>query len=588
MKRVSWAIIVALVISIISFPVSAAETTTYYLDDVIVSIDMPNDWTVYTRSNLEEAAQKDKFGYGNNMRELFTNENWLLCSWDEDYSYELCITMITLEDGNSLNDFPVFSDDLLSDLAASKMNKEDDLQNGIVVTQSDVYQNQHVKYLRKFFSEPFDDTSSFTKYAIEYDTAFHGKYLDLRLTSYSGKIDAAHEKMIQTIVDSIEFEKPSNSSNDLESAPSFEYKDKVTGLSFTVPPGWVTADFNNSEFGFLSAKFASYWEPSRLISFKGYDLLDSLEDYEREVFEQKHISKNELDNSSLTSLWVADYYYEAQSAVSLTSYNGKEYFKIDTTDKRYVQQGSTTYIEPTGLPATYLFRVEQGLAYCFIFNGNDADPYYKDFEQLVSSANYPPIDLAAQQNTSQDDVSNNGQTLTDTQDGSQEITIGNQNKNKSIVLWIAIPSLIVMAAIIGVIVKKKGKSKKEQFNQDGIVSGEDEQPDNSDPLLSNTPVQASNDAEKSDTAERIPNTDSSTFEHVKEEDISIDGVTGSQSGNPCTSAEKSAQAFGEEPSESIEAVMHPPVGFCRKCGARLLGDSLFCSYCGTKVEVVEQ
>ena len=27
----------------------------------------------------------------------------------------------------------------------------------------------------------------------------------------------------------------------------------------------------------------------------------------------------------------------------------------------------------------------------------------------------------------------------------------------------------------------------------------------------------------------------------------------------------------------------PPVSFCRKCGARLLSDSLFCSYCGTKV-----
>lgn len=27
----------------------------------------------------------------------------------------------------------------------------------------------------------------------------------------------------------------------------------------------------------------------------------------------------------------------------------------------------------------------------------------------------------------------------------------------------------------------------------------------------------------------------------------------------------------------------PPVRFCRRCGARLLSDSIFCSYCGTKV-----
>ena len=38
----------------------------------------------------------------------------------------------------------------------------------------------------------------------------------------------------------------------------------------------------------------------------------------------------------------------------------------------------------------------------------------------------------------------------------------------------------------------------------------------------------------------------------------------------------------------IDLPSQPPVRFCRKCGATLLNDSIFCSYCGTKVVEVNR
>ena len=35
--------------------------------------------------------------------------------------------------------------------------------------------------------------------------------------------------------------------------------------------------------------------------------------------------------------------------------------------------------------------------------------------------------------------------------------------------------------------------------------------------------------------------------------------------------------------EAVENAQVKKAFFCRKCGAKLLSDSLFCSYCGTKV-----
>ena len=168
---------------------------------------------------------------------------------------------------------------------------------------------------------------------------------------------------------------------------SFRYTDSVSGMSFVVPENWVeSAMFEEREY--IDAKFTSNLEEGLCIIFTSEDMLSDtfLEEAGISSLEKSLISRRDLDNSLFTKADVAAMYGESPSAVSMAVCGNKEYFVLET------EQVANVYGVSVLVPLTVYVRCENGYMYMFQFNGAKGTTYFKDFENLVKSAEFPIVE----------------------------------------------------------------------------------------------------------------------------------------------------------------------------------------------------
>lgn len=168
---------------------------------------------------------------------------------------------------------------------------------------------------------------------------------------------------------------------------SFRYTDSVSGMSFVVPENWVeSAMFEEREY--IDAKFTSSLDKGLCIIFMSEDMLSEsfLEEAGISSLEKILISRGDLDNSLFTKDDVAAMYGESPSAVSMDVCGNKEYFVLET------EQVANVYGVSVLVPLTVYVRCENGYMYMFQFNGAKGTTYFKDFENLVKSAEFPIVE----------------------------------------------------------------------------------------------------------------------------------------------------------------------------------------------------
>ncbi len=243
----------------------------FVMDEFGFSLAFPESWTVLTRDVPEDDPRLALLGLPKaEMLRYFESAGIYADALDGDFGSE---TVVTVFD-SPLDDYAAMSDASLLLLPA--LLGEGLAAAGVEVTDSSVLETDVTKFLRFDFSRVQD---GMTVYGIMLNTVFDGHGVNITMTGYAGALSPEREAALLEIAGS--FALPGR-----EAAPSgdgserFVYRDDAAGFEFTVPAGWVQADFS-TEREHLTAKFVSLDQRGLSILYAGYDLWSSLSELDR-------------------------------------------------------------------------------------------------------------------------------------------------------------------------------------------------------------------------------------------------------------------------------------------------------------------
>ena len=342
---------------------------TYKLTDVGIDITIPSDYVVFTRNVKADDPNLAAYGLTqNDLLSIMKNGNFYLDMWDKNVTFEIVVTMID----SPLSDFSSVSDTMLTTLSSAVVPEYE--AAGVSVESYEIYHHKQTKFVKIYQSFEQDND---TLYGLQYHTVNDGKAINVTMTSYSGKIDDTKEEIIKSIVDTVKFDKEPEKPKAVNNTPSFRHIDPDTKCEFTVPANWSQEAFS-SEKQFLDAKFSSNMEDGLLIMYGSTDIWSEMSSSEK-----KGYSRSDIDNDFFSISDIAQMMGVYSSRVSDTIFAGKGYFKVVN------EYSSSDYGVTLKTTMTSFIRIENGYLYMFQFGGDSTSPYYKDFEELLKSVNYP-------------------------------------------------------------------------------------------------------------------------------------------------------------------------------------------------------
>lgn len=357
--------ILCFLISIMVIPVFATGTDTYKLDELDMSISMPSDYVVFTRDIDANDPNLGLYGLTkDDLSSLLTSRKIYLNAWDQDINFEILVTM----DDSPLEDFNLFGDTALSIIATSFDAEYEEY--GMTIIKTEIYQHSQAKFLKTYVNMP--DESGMV-YGLQYYTVYANKAINITMRSYSGKLDTIKENTIQGIVDSAKFgTEPHVATSTAIPTEPFQYTDPKTGVSFTVPSNWSEKPIGEDLKDF-DAKFALNNDEIMCIYYNNIDLWAAMTPSEKIRF-----SRADIDNFYFQN--IADI-YGMDNAWKVT-YNDHDFYCVEftNTDNSFGVNLSVT--------TTQMGYVKDGYLYIFQFVGVSDNPYYKDFEALLSSVKF--------------------------------------------------------------------------------------------------------------------------------------------------------------------------------------------------------
>ncbi len=364
-----------------------AEAAAYDLEELGFSIEIPDQFYVFTRETPADDPGYEACGLEKgSMDDLMEEGNIYLnaLAWP-DFEYEIVVTKISSE----LNDFRNLSDSLLKTMAS---NFETGFANvGQTFIGAELYNHPQAKFIKVHASQELNGSEV---YRLQYYTVYDKQAINITFHSYTGSWEEKYEELLKAVVDSMDFWRVE------EKSDPFPYTYAKTGLQFTVPAGWKEKPLSK-ERDFLVAKFVPAEEG-------GDSILFGCADYwaEMPAEEKRGYTRAELDNSLLTELrkelsleeFAALFCGEGVQVekISAVSYGGQEYTKVDQTET------VSAYGIEISVAMTSLLRVENGYLYSFQFSGTDTSWYYSDFETLLNSVSYPPVPSPPSRSSSDD------------------------------------------------------------------------------------------------------------------------------------------------------------------------------------------
>ncbi|MDY3219852.1 MAG: zinc ribbon domain-containing protein [Candidatus Fimivivens sp.] len=354
-----------------------AANTTYELEELGMSIELPSNHVVFTRDIKANDPNLSAYGLTKDgMSSLMLERNIYLNAWDEDVNYEIIVTMVD----SPFEDYNQFSNTTLNGFASALETEYASM--GITFIRSELYQHSQAKFVKIYISQP---NNGDTAYGLQYHTVYNGKAINITLQSYSGEIDSSREASIQKIVDTIRFDTKPQFSAPPAQTKAFTYTDKDSGMTFTVPANWIESPMNEDR-EYIDVKFTSNLEEGLCIIFSSQDVYE-LEDFKAELSatEQLLLTRDVIGNDIFTKADIAEMYGCKEKDVLMVTYGDKEYYTAE------VIKTDTSYGIPISVPMVYLLRCENGYMYMFQFNGTKDSPYFDDFINLISSAKYPVI-----------------------------------------------------------------------------------------------------------------------------------------------------------------------------------------------------
>lgn len=372
MKR--FLVCLAVLVGVVALGLGTARAAVRYeLEEVGISIELPEDYSTITRDTPADDPAYDVFGLDKESAdELFEQNNSYLDAMSPRYEREISVTMIPTQ---GLKDFS-WLDETFLETYEDMLRAQTETAGGTYVG-SEVYRNQQATFIKLYTNRTVDE---FDLYGMVYYTIYDGRTINVNFFSYAGELTQEDETLLQEIVDSVNF---TTVQGQEELSEAWEYTDPDSGLSFTMPAGWLRQDVMEVD-GNIKMAAAYQLQPGLVLQYSSVDAWGQMSPGERAGLERR-----DADQSLITKKDIAEIYQIDVSEVSTVTYGGKEYYMA------WVDLGTLTGMDLGGLlERTVLVRVENGFMYQFFFSAKFADPQFKDMKAILDSARYPELEPA--------------------------------------------------------------------------------------------------------------------------------------------------------------------------------------------------
>lgn len=365
MKKMAAMLMAIMLVSNLVIPARAASEE-YVVSEMGISLDIPDEYIVFTRDMDKSDAALSDYGISKDeLMEQFTAGNIYLNAVLPDGNEEIVVTM----EENIISEFNGLGETWLLTLASTL--KDGYEEYGISVSSYDIYHHPQLEFIRIYFN-----TTDKTTYGLQYYTIYGGQAMNFTMRSYGGPISGSQERTIQNVVDSVDLHFYVPTKTPVAETPAFVHTDPDTGTTFTVPANWSVQPFSE-ERNYLDIQFGCAADPALLISYSSYDIWSELS-----FIGKLFVSRKNATNLMASISEVAEEYGVPESSVSKKTYNGVEYYIIESP---YTTEMYGTSIS---VMATQAIRIENGWAYAFNFGAKKNNPHFSEFEQLLNSVEF--------------------------------------------------------------------------------------------------------------------------------------------------------------------------------------------------------
>lgn len=202
MKWMKTCLFICVFICLLSIGANAAESTSYVLDDVGITITLPEGHMAFTREIDDADPNLAAWGTTKESQlDLMEQLNQYLRIRDTAQSYEITVTM-EIRNNKNLNDC---TDTELQEFLAH--NKEALASTDIIDPSCELFDHAQTRFLKAVYPAT---TSSDQFCGVHYYTVYGGKDINILLRSLTGSYDPSMDTILRTIIDGIQFHEPAD------------------------------------------------------------------------------------------------------------------------------------------------------------------------------------------------------------------------------------------------------------------------------------------------------------------------------------------------------------------------------------------
>ncbi len=168
----------------------------YILDEIGVTISLPNDFDVFTRNMPSDSQALLNYGMtSEEVKEMLVSDNLHLDAYSSDGTTEIAVTMM----GSSISDFSIWEDNTLNFMVSMWV---DELKKvGTIIDEYDIYHSGPVTFVR-LWKQAANDPNLF---GLQYYTIYNYQAINITMYSYDGQFTATDEELMLDIVGSAVF-----------------------------------------------------------------------------------------------------------------------------------------------------------------------------------------------------------------------------------------------------------------------------------------------------------------------------------------------------------------------------------------------
>lgn len=220
-KRVLAALLLLVLAFSLMTTAAAANTNTYTIDELNMTVDVPANWIGFTRTDIDEDISLEYWDMtAEEMEQYYIDNDAYFDTFNADCTYEIYLYALADED---LIDYNDYTEEELA--AEGESILEYNRANGYACTDYSIYKQADTTFI------VVDSSDSDGTYYRDFNTVYNGQYITFVLISFNGEIEEGYAQIYQNVIDSIVFAGAQASSSQSSSSQSSSQSSSASSSS---------------------------------------------------------------------------------------------------------------------------------------------------------------------------------------------------------------------------------------------------------------------------------------------------------------------------------------------------------------------